>query len=75
MMAVASYIGTALVFTGTGFLVCGLFFTAKYFVLEAERDRLRIALFNAGSRLRAAGQLVEADEAFTVARLSNGGAA
>lgn len=67
MMTFLSYLGTIFFAGGVGFLVCGFFFAGKYYDVEAERDRLLVALWSAGTRLRAAGNAAAADEAFAVA--------
>ncbi|MCW2195100.1 hypothetical protein AB7M45_007871 [Bradyrhizobium elkanii] len=67
-MTELGYVGTAVVFTGVGFLICSAFFTRAYWAAIRDRGDLMLALFNAGSSLKAAGRAEEAALAFGVAK-------
>ncbi|MGY3482301.1 hypothetical protein ACVW1C_000184 [Bradyrhizobium sp. USDA 4011] len=67
-MTELAYVGTAIAFTGVGFVVSATFFTRPYWDAVRDRGDLLLALFNAGSSLRAAGRAEEAAQAFGVAK-------
>lgn len=67
-MTALGYIGTAVVSGGVGFLICATFFTRAYWDAISDRADLLLALFNAGSSLKAAGRAEEAALAFGVAK-------
>ncbi|SEB96224.1 hypothetical protein [Bradyrhizobium erythrophlei] len=67
-MTELGYVATAIAFTGVGFLLCATFFTRAYWDAMRDRGELLLALFNAGSALKAAGRAEEAALAFGIAK-------
>ncbi|PDT77237.1 hypothetical protein [Bradyrhizobium sp. C9] len=67
-MTELSYVATAIAFTGVGIVVCATFSTRAYWDAVRDRGDLLLALFNAGSSLKAAGRAEEAAQAFGIAK-------
>ncbi|UFX42133.1 hypothetical protein HAP47_0023010 [Bradyrhizobium sp. 41S5] len=67
-MTELAYVGTAIAFTGVGFVVSATFFTRPYWDAVRDRGDLLLALFNAGSSLQAAGRAEDAANAFRIAK-------
>ncbi|MGY4224405.1 hypothetical protein ACVMIH_001766 [Bradyrhizobium sp. USDA 4503] len=67
-MTLLGYIGTAVFSLGTGVAFCALFLVKPYWRAVRDRGDLMLALFNAGSSLKAAGRAEEAATAFGIAK-------
>ncbi len=74
-MNTAVIIGTAVISTGFGFLICAVLFTGKYAEVRAQRDRLLAGLRDAAVYLKSANHRIGANQAYALIDEIEGGEA